>query len=233
MPNYSIGSDYHSIEETLSCEFIYSFKPVFICKKTQRLPIIFSYEDKKIDHALWGNKSGKSTIQVFPWARSEGIIKNLHSRTLIRNNRCLVPANGFFIRNLNKTYFIYFPKDKIITFGAIWKIQQNEDNINQFITFSIISCPANGKISKLTHRIPLVIHPSDRRKFLKKEKPLMEITRILKKDLKLDFNGLSVNSELFLKKNISKMDFTTGEKLYAAKKFPEKAILGSYYYYQS
>jgi hypothetical protein len=62
----------------------------------------------------------------------------------------------------------------------------------------------------------------------------MDITRILKKDNKLDVNGFPINPELFCKKNVTKNDFiVSGDKLYKAKVFPEKAILGSYYYYQS
>jgi putative SOS response-associated peptidase YedK len=234
LPNYSIGSDFRTIEKILSYEFSYAFDPVFLTHANQRLPIIFSSENGKIDQAVWGMSSDKSKSMIYPWVRMEGIIKNVHSRALIRNNRCLIPANGFFIRNKTDIYFIYFPDEKVITFGAVWKPCKDNDTDNQYITFSIISSPASGKIGQLTQRNPLIIHPVNRRKFLKKEKPLMDITRILKKDHKLDFNGFAINPGLFHKNNISKSDFyPVGGMLNRGNKFPEKAILGSYYYYQS
>jgi putative SOS response-associated peptidase YedK len=234
LPFYSIGSDTRSIEESLSFEFSYTFKPVILCKPQQSLPVIFSNDHEKIEHARWGIKSTRDDSGIFPWVRMEGIIKNIHTRTLIRKNRCLIPANGFFIRKGRSKYFIYFPKEKIITFGAIWKIYRAKESEKQLPAFSIISCPSQGKISQLSNRMPLVINPYHRRKFLKDESPLMDITRILKKDNILDFNGFSVDPALFSKKNISRKDFRPeGKRLYMTRPFPEKAILGSYYYSQS
>jgi putative SOS response-associated peptidase YedK len=234
LPFYAIGSDTKSIEEILSFEFSYAFKPVFIGAPKQKLPVIFSRELGKIEHARWGIKSTKNNFGVFPWVRMEGIIKNIHTRALIRANRCLIPANGFFISSGSNRFFIYFPKEKVVTFGAIWKMQREEDSDAKSLTFSIISCPTQGRISQLTNRMPLVINPYNRRKFIKKENPLMDITRILKKDNKLDFNGFLVDPKLFNKVNISKWDFKPiGERLFKSKQFPEKAILGSYYYMQS
>ena len=234
MPFYSIGSDTRSIEETLSFEFSYTFKPVILCTPKERLPVIFTREHGKIEHAKWGIQSVKNNSGVFPWVRMEGIIKNMHTRALIRTNRCLVPANGFFISTGTSKYFIYFPKEKVVTFAAIWNMQKEKDSESQNYNFSIITCPTQGKISQLSNRMPLVINPSHRRKFIKRESALMDITRILKKDHILDINGFLVNPGLFNKRNISRKDFRpVGERLLKTKPFPEKAILGSYYYMQS
>jgi putative SOS response-associated peptidase YedK len=234
LPFYSIGSDSEAIEKSLSFEFSYTFNPVILCTPNQNLPVIFSGENGKIEQAKWGfhPKDGKSGI--FPWTRMEGIIKNFHTRALIRTNRCLIPANGFFIRSSTSKFFIYFPVEKVVTFGAIWKMQKEEESEHKFIHFSIISCPAEGKISQLSNRMPLVINAYHRRKFLKKESPLMDITSILKKDNKIDMNGFLVKPELFSKRNISRKNLIpAGEKIFQTKEFPEKAILGSYYYMQS
>ena len=235
LPNYSIGSDYKSIEAALSYEFSYAFKSSYITKTNQALPIIIDPEKGKIEQALWGLRGSSEEAKIFPWIRSEGIIKKQPTRSLIRNNRCLVPANGFFIKHTSgNCYFIYFPKNKIITFGGIWKtLKDKELNIETTI-FAIISCLSSGKISNLTQRIPLVINPGARRNFLKKEKPLMDITRLLRKENNLDFNGVPVSSDIFRKPDISRIDFLRSkQKLLKNREFPKKSILGSYYYHQS
>ena len=232
LPNYSIGSHFRSIEAALSFEFSYAFEPVFISRPNQYLPVIFSSEEGKINPSIWGIRSNKSETMLLLWVRMEGIIKNMHTRVLIRNNRCLVPANGFFIRSGTSTYFIYYPGEKVVTFGAVWQMHKDRETGKMSTTFSMISCPAQERIAHLTSRMPLLILPSSRRKFLKKEIPLMDITRILKKDNKLEVNGFPIDPELFCKKNVTKNDFiASGDKLYKKKVFPEKAILGSYYYY--
>ena len=235
MPNYSIGSDFKSIEAALSYEFSYAFQASYVTKTNQVLPIIIDQEKGIIEQAIWGLRGSTNAQKIFPWIRSEGIIKKQPTRSLIRHNRCLIPANGFFIQHTpGKSYFIYFPKNKIITFGGIWKILRDNELKKETIIFAIISCPSYGGISSLTQRVPLVIHQGARRNFLKKEKPLMDITGLLKKENNLDFNGVPVSSEIFRKPDISKSDFLRSkQKLLKNREFPEKSILGSYYYHQS
>ena len=231
LPYYSIGSDSGTIEAALHFEFSYTFKPVLIGRPDQQLPVIHSREEGKIDPAVWSIKSLKYSGVSYPWVRAEGIIKSLFTRALIRNNRCLVPANGFFIKTPAGIYFIYYPKERVLTLCAICKMYTDPDTRKTATTFSLISRPSHSKLSHLTGRMPLIIRPSDRRKFLKKEIPLMDITRILRKDNNLDVNGTQVNPWMFHKENPTKKDFMAiGNKLYKARPFPEKAILGNFYY---
>ncbi len=235
LPNYSIGSDFRQIEETLSYEFSYRFMPAYVTRKNQLLPVILDHNAGKIEQARWGTGNAVKPSIIYPWVRAEGIIKKTHTRVLIRNNRCLIPANGFFInKNNESTYFIYFPKNKIVTFGGVWRSLKENEMDKPVIAFSLISCASYGKISALTNRIPLVIHPGARRKFLKKDIPLMDITRILRKEINIEYNGIPVPSDLLFKQDVSGKDFhISGDKWLKSREFPEKSILGSYYYHQS
>jgi putative SOS response-associated peptidase YedK len=234
LPNYSIGSNFRQIEETLSYEFSYNFTPAYVTRKNQLLPVILNCNEGRIERARWGTRNSIKQSKIYPWVRVEGIIKKIHTRILIRNNRCLIPANGFFINKTHEsTYFIYFPKNKIVTFGGIWSSLNEDEMDGPIIAFSIISCASYGKISNLTNRIPVVIHPAARRKFLKKDTPLMEITRILRKENNLDYNGVPLSTELLSRSDISSRDFyISGERLLKNREFPKKSILGSYYYHQ-
>lgn len=235
LPNYSIGSRFKEIEETLSYEFSYHFVQAYVTRKNQLLPVILDHNEGKIEQARWGIRNSIKQSKVYPWVRAEGIIKKTHTRILIRNNRCLIPANGFFINKKNEnTYFIYFPKNKIVTFGGVWRSLKEKEMDRPVITFSLISCASYGKLSALTNRIPLVIHPGVRRKFLKKDIPLMDITGILRKESNMDYNGIPVPPDLLNKPDISGRDFhISGERWLKNSEFPEKSILGSYYYHQS
>lgn len=235
LPNYSIGSKFKEIEESLSFEFSYNFVPAYVTREGQSLPVILNHYEGKIEQARWGTGGSRQQFIAYPWVRAEGIIKKAHSRILIRKNRCLIPANGFFINKKNEsTYFIYFPKNKIVTFGGIWRSCKENEMDKPHIIFSIISCASNGKISALTNRIPVVVHTGARRKFLKKDIPLMDITGMLRKENNMEYNGIPVSQDLLCKSDVSGKDFhISGEKWLKNREFPEKSILGSYYYQQS
>lgn len=232
LPFYSIGSSYDRIESILSGEFLYSFDPVFRASAGMDLPVIYPLENIRIDRGNWGITLGKNGTRKNLWTRSEGIIKNAHSRLLIRNQRCLIPVNGFFVRHKSNIYFIYFPKDKIVTLAAIWKFIDTGNENEKIIEFSIITVPEEDRLGTLLTRIPQVISPNNRKKYLDIKRPLMDITRIFKKRSKSEINGYKLDPEIIFKKHVAANDFQTKEKKLIHKKpFPQKEILGGYHYH--
>ena len=231
LPFYSIGSSYDRIESVLSGEFIYSFNPVYRAIGGMALPVIYPLDNIRIDEGRWGiiptNKLSRPNL----WTRSEGIIKNIHSRLLIRIQRCLIPANGFFIRHQSRVFFIYFPAEKVVTLAGIWKAHDTGIKNLKSFQFSIITVPGDDRLGSLIKRMPQIIAAHDRKKYLNIERPLMDISRIFKKELKMEINGVELDSDITLKKEVSASDFRTkGKALFHKKPFPQKEILGGYHY---
>jgi putative SOS response-associated peptidase YedK len=229
LPYYSIGSDAVKIETHLTAEFLQHFDPVFVSRTGMSLPVILPGSAAKISSALWGIPV-KNTYRL-PWIKPEGIVKNRKTRYIIRKQRCLVPANGIFLKRAEEYYFIYFPDQPVFTMGGIFTCRKY-GNDQQVTEFSILTQSPVTALGKLTPIIPLIISTGSRRRYLNRERPLMDITHMLQKELKLNFNGLQVSPEIFRKKSPDKMDFDRKNlKLFTRQKFPEKEILGSYYFY--
>ncbi len=228
MPFYSIGSSASKIERLLTAEFIHQFTPVYIAKINRILPIILPPSIGKIDQGIWGIYYPKKKVNL--WFDSEGIIKNPSTRILVRKKRCLIPANGFFLKHLQNYFFMYFPDEPVVTLAGLYSIDNPPDHNKHNHQFAILTKPAAKKISSYTSRMPVIIHSGARRKYLNPDRPLMDITRLLQKEEKLPINGLEVFSQLFTKENIKKDDFySNNRKLYPAKKFSGKEIFGNYY----
>jgi putative SOS response-associated peptidase YedK len=193
------------------------------------LPVILPDAPAKISSALWGIPDRKT--YRLPWIKPEGIVKNKKTRYMIRKQRCLVPANGIFLKRAGEYYFIFFPDEPVFTMGGIFTCRQRK-NDHPVTEFSILTQSTVTGMGKLTPVIPLIISTGSRRRYLNLERPLMDITHMLQKEMKLKFNGLQVSPEIFRKKNPDKLDFNqNSKKLFTRQKFPEKEILGSYYFY--
>jgi hypothetical protein len=80
--------------------------------------------------------------------------------------------------------------------------------------------------------MPVIIPSGSRRKFLKRDKPMMDITNLLHRETNLTCRGLEVKPEIFSKKFPCRSDFNSEKtRLFPVHKFPGKEILGSFYYH--
>jgi putative SOS response-associated peptidase YedK len=230
LPYYSIGSEAVRIENQLTAEFTMHFDPVFVGKSGLELPIIQPDSIGKIISGIWGMPSLKGSLKT--WFKSEGIVKNRDSRLAIRKNRCLIPANGFFVEHDEKYYFIFFPAEPVITMAGIYLYRKKSQDGPEDCHFAILTQTASSRMSRLTSVVPVIISAGSRRKYLNRQRPLMDITCLLQKEFKREFNGIEILRNVFVKKQPGKTDFCQKHsKLYPLNKFPEKEILGSYYYF--
>lgn len=230
LPFYSIGSDTIKIENQLNAEFAMHFEPVYVARPAMELPVILTRSTAKIIPGIWGMPDPKGTPKI--WFKSEGIIKNKDTRLGIRRNRCLIPANGFFIGHKKKYYFIYFPAEPVITLAGIYRNGKKSNEAPGKSHFAILIKSSSSKLTGLTSHVPVIITSGSRRKYLSEERPLMDITHLLQREIKQDFNGIEILPDILIKTHPQKADFyQRHSKIFPAQKFPEKEILGSYYYF--
>jgi len=230
LPFYSIGSDAPSLENRLTAELTMHFDPVFVARPGMELPITPSDAFGKLIPGIWGIPNTKGSMDI--WYSSEGIIKNRNTRMGIRKNRCLIPVNGFFIHYRKKYYFIYCPDEPVITLAGIYQIRKNQEKMPLQHDFTILTKSPVSKLSKITSRSPVIITIGSRRKYINRERPLMDITQLLQQEIRMNFNGVEIHQDLLIKKNPGRIDFfRKPDKLFPEQKFPDKEILGSYYYF--
>ncbi len=95
-------------------------------------------------------------------ARSETVAdKPAFRDSWARGRRCLVPANGFYEWAAAETggrkqpYYIHDPDNAVLAFAGLWCRH------GDLVTFTILTRPADGKIARLHHRMPVMVAPSE------------------------------------------------------------------------
>lgn len=134
----------------------HSFTPVYNAAPSMLLPIITSDGPT---FAKWGfvpNWAKDKKIQMIN-ARAESISEKPAYKKAFLNQRCLIPANGFF--EWKKTsvgkipYFFQIKNQKLFFFAGIWETSP----IDNKITFAILTTTPNNIVKKVHDRMPVIL----------------------------------------------------------------------------
>ena len=97
-------------------------------------------------------------------ARSETIAEKPAFRNACRARRCLIPATGFYEwtrtpEGKRLPWYICPAPSAVFAFAGIWQDWERGDQ--RISTCAIVTTAANQKMSRLHHRMPVVIQPND------------------------------------------------------------------------
>ncbi len=119
------------------------------------------------------------------YAGGKDIINKPAFRKPIRSQRCLVIADAFYegttTDKLNKPYVVYLKgKQGPFAFAGIWDTWANKETGEEINSFAIITTIANSLMQLIPHhRSPIILPRNREQAWLKSEKPLTDITRML------------------------------------------------------
>ena len=104
-----------------------------------------------------GNNGNYKTIHN---SRVENLLTKPTFRSLVKKQRCLIPSNGFYEWKKseagNTPFFIHTPQNSLFAFAGIWT-SEIKDSGSTKNSFSLITKPANSKLSSIHHRMPVII----------------------------------------------------------------------------
>lgn len=137
---------------------------------TNQMPVIVESQDGEREAKLmqWGliprwakpgEKKGLAPIN----ARADALQKPMF-RNLVKRNRCLVPANGFYEwKNLGdhkQPYYITVPDDPLFAFAGLYEQATGADG-EPIESYTIITTEPNALMATLHTRMPVILHPQD------------------------------------------------------------------------
>lgn len=153
------------IEEIEADEWAGNFKPSYNIAPSQYSPIAININDKRIiKNMTWGLipswSKNKIVGQKMINARSETILDKPSFQGLMKSNRCIVIADGYFEWNsqngIGQPYYIFHPEKKILPMAGLWTTWQSS-KFNIIESYTIITTKPQKPIAHIHNRMPVII----------------------------------------------------------------------------
>lgn len=144
--------------------------PNFNIAPSQHTPVVIVENgQRKIKLMQWGLiprwAKGKAIGQKTINARAETLKEKPSFRSSFFLRRCIVPADYFFEWKKGaspkiKQPFCIRSSNDLLSFAGIWDVWKDSKNENEVYSFSIVTVPATTGLSKIHHRMPLILDSS-------------------------------------------------------------------------
>jgi len=157
------------LEERYRVEVAEAIRPNYNAAPSQMMPVL---TNEGLEVMRWGlipkwakdEKIGYKLIN----ARSETVFEKPMWKGIIKRNRCLVPANGFYEwqkRDGGKQpFYIHFPDERIFSFAGIWETWQHEGK--EWQSYTILTTTPNKEMESIHDRMPVILHREDEAQWL-------------------------------------------------------------------
>lgn len=145
-----------------------NFPPRYNIAPTQPVPVVRAADGaRRFDLMRWGFVPGwVKDLKDFPLVinvRSETAREKPSFRAAFTRRRCLMPADGFYewhrVGAENRPYLFRRPDRGPFAFAALWETWHTADG-SELDTVALLNTHANGLMSAVHHRCPVIIEPS-------------------------------------------------------------------------
>lgn len=180
-------------------EISYNYKKSYNIAPTHNITTITNIsENKAFSTFKWGIPVNNTLIIN---ARSDKINSNIYYQRGIKENRCLIPANGFYewIKSGTKKipYYIKSKSESVITFAGFYQ------KVDETVYTTIFTTDANTHIAKIHSRMPVIIAKNDESNWLSNKTSIDDIMKLIKPYPSEDMESYIVNSKVNSIKNNS------------------------------
>lgn len=168
---YTLFSSIKKLKELFGLVNEINMPQTYNAAPSQHLPIIIK---NRIGLASWGfvpswgepDKAGVTPIN----ARSETAAGNRMFGESYARRRCLVPVNGFYewekTENGKRPWYMHADAQEVLALAGLWSV--HEKGGEKHVSFCILTRPASGAITKIHHRMPVIIKPEEYPRWIEK-----------------------------------------------------------------
>lgn len=137
--------------------------PRYNIAPSQKIPVIYiSNGQKTLATFNWGLIPSwvKDLSKMRPMinARSESLTEKPSFKNSLVSKRCLIPTTGFYewTKNNKTPMYIHLKNRKMFSMAGLWDTWTNSDG-EVIHTCTIITVPANNKLSSIHDRMPAIL----------------------------------------------------------------------------
>ncbi|HTH56263.1 MAG TPA: SOS response-associated peptidase [Cyclobacteriaceae bacterium] len=188
----------YDVEEPLSFQSRYNVAP------SQLVPLITQGTVRGFSFFYWGQLPGwtknKTLAEKIINVRAEQITERPATKKNLKMNRCLIPADGFYSwKKMGKKSLIpwrFSLKDKgIFSMAGLWEEYDDEEG-NNFHTFTILTVPSNEFVLPVNERMPAILFRDQEETWLKKDADETDLLTLCKSAPAALFDGFAVSPQL-------------------------------------
>jgi putative SOS response-associated peptidase YedK len=163
--------------------------PRFNVAPTQHAPVLLLSEGARtLDMFRWGlipswakdPSIGNKLIN----ARAEGVADKPSYRAAFQRRRCLVPVSGFYewqkTAGARVPHWIHPADGMPMTLAGLWEFWRPSRDVEPVLSFTILTTAPSADVAGLHDRMPVVVAPEDRDRWLDAETPPAEAEALLR-----------------------------------------------------
>ena len=194
---FSVNIDYEELKDRYPN---HKFRPVkisFNFAPTMQLPVIINENVISMNWGLipsWAKDNSFASKMIN--ARSETLLDKASFKDLVDTQRCLVISNGFYEwdSKSKKPYFIHSKDNPLMNYCGLYSIWM-DNNFRSVLTFTIITIEANNTLSKIHHRMPVILDEGNESRWLDPNNNFQSVKELLKPidDTKIDMYQIDLN----------------------------------------
>jgi putative SOS response-associated peptidase YedK len=184
---YAITRSPQELQEYFGYEERPNFPPRYNIAPTQPVPVVHAVDGQRHFTLMrWGFVPGwVKNLKQFPLViniRSETARQKASFRAAFMRRRALMPADGFYewqrLGESSRPYLLRKPDRAIFAFAALWETWSSPDG-SEIDTVALLNTSANGVISAIHERSPVILEPRDFKAWLDPLTPSEEAFRLL------------------------------------------------------
>ena len=177
-----LGNRFRVHLPTIGCRSRFNVAP------SQTMPVVVQREEVELVPMEWGLvphwAKDPSTARRPINARAETLAERPMFRGLLRHNRCLVPASGFYEWRKDggrkKPYYLRLKDGEIFAFAGLYDVWHDADG-SALATYTIVTTAANEVVAPVHDRMPVILGRDDEERWIGgdplKEGELAELLR--------------------------------------------------------
>lgn len=136
-------------------------------------PVIIRNSPNHIHTMLWGliprwSLDGKPGVIN---ARVETLTEKPMFAPLLKHNRCIVPATGFYewkkSGGARVPYYFQLPEEQYFSFASLYSVWINKGG-KEIYSYTIITTSANNVMQPIHDRMPVILQKEDEQRWLEK-----------------------------------------------------------------
>jgi putative SOS response-associated peptidase YedK len=162
---FTFGVDANTIAAEFNAKKLVELQPNYNAAPSQNIPVVRQNGERVLEAYRWGLIPSWSThMRIAPInARAETLLEKPMFKKILQQ-RCLIPADGFYEWKAGTPHYFHLKKRKLFAFAGLWD-QWNSPN-GPVKSCLIITTAPNATVRKVHDRMPAILSKKDEEAWL-------------------------------------------------------------------